>query len=367
MSALRVRLLPAAEIDRAGEAWAELERSPHDGGVICGWDWTAAWLRAYGDVVAHRFAVAERGDAVVGAALLTSSRASGAKGFGIRRLHIGTAGEPEGEGVFAEYNGVLTAAGERQAFVEALMTTIEREREWDELRVDGFSAEQAQALAAAAPALELGFAASPYTDLEAIRAAGGDVLAALQKGPRGRIRRGMRGFGKLDGEWAATAARAGEIFDELVSLHQAQWQAAGEPGAFASARVLGFHRQLIAALVPTGRAMLFRVRSGDRTVGCLYGLVDGRRLLFYQSGVAAFEDGKLKPGLVTHAVCMQACLERGLDAYDFLAGDSRYKRELATDEERIAWGRLRRRRVRPLLAAAARGLARRPEPLTPFG
>ena len=362
-----MRLLPAAEIEPARQAWAELERSPHDGGLICGWDWTHTWLRAYGDVVPYRFAVAERGDAVVGAALLTGSRATGAKGFGIRRLHVGTAGEPEGEGVFVEYNGVLTAAGERQAFAEALVAAIEDEPGWDELRVDGFSAEQARALASVAPALELGFAASPYTDLDAIRAGGGDVLAALEKGPRGRIRRGMRGFGELECEWAETESQAGEIFEELVALHQAQWQAAGEGGAFGVVRVLGFHRELIAALIPGARVMLFRVRAGARTVGCLYGLVDGGRLLFYQSGIGAFEDAKLKPGLVTHALCMQACLERGLSAYDFLAGDARYKRELATGEEQLAWGRLSRAGMRPRLAAAARRLARRPQPLTPFG
>jgi len=69
-------------------------------------------------------------------------------------------------------------------------------------------------------------------------------------------------------------------------------------------------------------------------------------LLFYQSGFAAFDDNKLKPGLVTHALCMQACRERGLTEYNFLAGESRYKQELATMEQELVWAVARQRRLK---------------------
>jgi len=361
-----VRLLSAADAGEAGARWRELEASIPDPPLARGWDWTAAWLRHYGDVVSHRFALVERAGAVIGAALVTSGRASGRAELRLRRLQIGTAGEPEGEGVFVEYNGVLAAPAAVDAVARSLVEALTAERGWDELLLDGFELADARAFAAAAPELVLGEVASPCTDLAAIRAADGDVLAALGKGPRSRIRRSLRGMGVLEGEWATDGDSAHAIFDELVALHQARWEAAGKPGAFASPRAVGFHRDLIDALLPRERVVLYRVHAAGETVACIYGMVDRNRMLFYQSGVVELDDQKLKPGLVAHALCMQACLERGLDAYDFLAGDSRYKRELATGEERVAWGRLSRATIRPLMSGAVRRLARRPRAVTPF-
>jgi CelD/BcsL family acetyltransferase involved in cellulose biosynthesis len=359
-------LLSADRATEAGARWRALEASIPDPPLARGWDWTAAWLRHYGDVVPHRFAFAERAGTTIGAALVTSSRARGRADLGLRQLHVGTAGEPEGEGIFVEYNGVLAAPGELETVAGALVAALAGERGWDELLLDGFELADARAFAVAAPQLVVGDVASPCTDLAAIRADGGEVIAALAKGPRSRIRRSLRGMGELEGEWAVERESALAILDELVVLHQARWEAAGERGAFASPRALGFHRDLIDALVGQERVVLYRVHAGGETVACLYGMVDRNRMLFYQSGVVELTDQKLKPGLVAHALCMQACLERGLDAYDFLAGDSRYKRELATGEERVAWGRLSRSTIRPLLSGAARRLARRPRAVTPF-
>jgi CelD/BcsL family acetyltransferase involved in cellulose biosynthesis len=109
--------------------------------------------------------------------------------------------------------------------------------------------------------------------------------------------------------------------------------------------------------------MLYRVRGAAGTVGCLYGYVEQRRLMIYQSGFAAFPgDNRIKPGLVTHAMCMQSALEAGFDEYDLLAGDQRYKRELAATERQLVWARVVRRRPRPLAIAGisqVRGAARR--------
>jgi len=366
MSDPAVQMFASSEIDRAGERWRALEEALSDAPLARGWDWTAAWLRAYGDVVPHRFAFVERAEQTVGAALLTSSRASGRAELGMRRLHVGTAGEPDGEGIFVEYNGLLAAPADRIDVARSLIEALTAEPGWDELCLDGFEVADAEAFAAVAPRFEVGTVVSPATDLAAIRAAGGDVLGVLGKGPRSRIRRSLRGMGAVEGVWAESVDAALSSFDELVRLHQKRWLAAGEPGAFASSRAVAFHRELIERLLPTGRAMLYRVRANGETVACLYGMVDRNRLLFYQSGVLEQNDQKLKPGLVAHALCMQACLERGLDGYDFLAGDARYKRELATGEARIAWATLSRRGPRPLFSRVARRMARRPRPLTPF-
>jgi CelD/BcsL family acetyltransferase involved in cellulose biosynthesis len=174
------------------------------------------------------------------------------------------------------------------------------------------------------------------------------VLDLLAAGPRQRIRRSGRAFGALETEWARSAEHGLDILEELIMLHQQRWSAAGERGAFASRRFADFHRELVARGVPEGRALLFRIRASGRTVGCLYGLLERQRVLFYQSGFSSVSDNRLKPGLTAHAVCMQACYEAGFHEYDYLAGDSRYKRELSTGERELTWAAERGRR-RPAL------------------
>lgn len=163
---------------------------------------------------------------------------------------------------------------------------------------------------------------------------GADVASRLRGGARRRARASLRAFAAhapLAVDWVTDRDGAAVVLDELIALHQARWTAGGAPGMFGPGRFRDLHRDLAPALVADGRAVLFRLRAGDRTVGCLYHLVDGDRLAFYQCGFASFGDNRLRPGLVTHLRCMEEARARGFAVYDLLAGDARYKRELADD------------------------------------
>ena len=346
---LAVRVLSASERPAAEEVWQALEaRVTPSPGLTCGWAWTGTWLDHFGEVVPHGFVVAERGSMPVGAALVTRGVGRRRGPFPVRTLHLGTAGEPDGQSVYVEYNRLLVGAGDRSAFARAVIDAVHRERRWDELRLDGFAMQDADALLAAEPRLTAMRLPCPTMDLDAIRADGGDVIGALRSSVRWRIRRSLRALGPLRAEWAPDAASALAIFDELVELHQARWTAADRPGAFASDRVTAFHRALIPKLSARDEVVLFRVRAGERTVGCLYGHVDHGRLLAYQSGFALSQDNRIKPGLAVHALCMQECLDRGLAEYDLLAEADRYKQELATTSRELVWADAPRLRPRPL-------------------
>jgi CelD/BcsL family acetyltransferase involved in cellulose biosynthesis len=352
---LAVRVLAASERRAAQGIWEQLEaRVAPSAGLACGWRWTSTWLDHFGDVVPHRFLVAERQGTPVGAVLLTEGVGRRRGPFPVRTLHLGTAGEPHGEGVYVEYNRLLVDARDRAPFARAVIAAVHRQPRWDELRLDGFAPEDAEALRVAEPRLRPTRLPCPVMDLDAVRADGGTVLDHLRGSVRWRIRRSMRALGPVDVEWASDPGTALEIFAELVALHQARWAAAGSPGAFASARVVAFHRDLIPAMLERDEVVLFRARAAGRTIGCLYGHVEDGRLLSYQSGFARFEDNRIKPGLAVHALCMEACLERGLSEYDLLAEADRYKQELASAERELVWAYAPRLRPRPLAIHALR-------------
>lgn len=357
---LTLRVVPDGARDEARGLWQAIEAGlaaadpPQAPGLSCTWAWTGTWLEHYGAVVPHRFLVAERAGTPIGAALLTEGPR---RRLRPRALHLGTAGEPFGETIFVEHNRLLVADVDRAAFARALVEHVAAQRGWDRLCLDGMEAEDAGLLLAAAadaglPAAEVQEEQGPTADLQG----GADVLDGLSASRRQRVRRSLKAFGELETDWAQDPQEATAILDELIELHQARWAGTGKPGAFARPRVVAFHRAIVARLLPEARVALVRVRRGDETVGCLYGHVDGDRLLFYQSGLRQYEDNKLRAGVAGHVCFMRACRERGLAVYDFLAPVVRYKQELATGAAPIVWARVERRTWRTQLMRAGRRL-----------
>jgi CelD/BcsL family acetyltransferase involved in cellulose biosynthesis len=337
--AMGVELLPREALPEIAPLWQELEASLGGGGLTCSWDWTRTWLEHYADLVPHRFVVGERRGTAVAIALLADGVPRRRGPITIRSLHLGTTGEPPTETVYTEYNRLLVAPEDRQLFATALLAELRARRSAHELVLDAFAPEDAAPFAAQAGWERR--AVSRTIDLDAARSSGGDVLAKLRSGTRQKIRRSLRGLGQLEVEWARTPEQALDILEELMELHQVRWTQTGMWGVFASPRVRAFHRALIPRLVPGGRAMLLRVSTTSRTLGCLYLLVDQRRALSYQMGVAPAEHNRLKPGMTIEWLAMQECLERGLHEYDLLLVDTRYKQEMATCERELVYLRCR--------------------------
>jgi CelD/BcsL family acetyltransferase involved in cellulose biosynthesis len=226
------------------------------------------------------------------------------------------------------------------------------------LILDGFCPGELDAFTTAEPDLRVTRAIAHAVDLASIRASGGTVLEALRRGTVSKIRRSMRlleaEYGPVQLEWADSPAQADDIFTEMCVIHNARWRSDGRAGVFESTRFDGFHRQLIARLLPEGRVLLARVKAGGTTIGCDYDFVERGRVLGYQWGIRHFEENAISAGLVVGATVMQAALERGFDEYDWLAGDVLYKRMLATDERELTWASRPIGPMVPMLDAATR-------------
>jgi len=350
-SALRLHLLSRHDHRGAGRAWRALEAALGTPLGPVSWAWTDTWLTHYGDVVKHRFAVAERDGEVCGVALLSTGARSALRP---RTLHLGTAGEPRGTGVFVEGNRLVARPADHAAFAALLAEAIDADRTWDRLILDGIPPGDAEQVLRRWPQARVRVDHCPVTDLTT----GDDVLASLSSSRRRRLRATLRAFGELTLEWAADGPQAVAFLDELMDLHQRHWRERGQPGAFASPRFAAFHRDAVHRMVPEGNAAIVRVRRGEETVGCLYGLIADSRLLFYQGGLRSYDDNRLRAGQACHVLFMRACAERGLTAYDFLAPAARYKLELATHTTTLAWAEVDRTRWRTRASHGARRVRR---------
>jgi CelD/BcsL family acetyltransferase involved in cellulose biosynthesis len=178
-------------------------------------------------------------------------------------------------------------------------------------------------------------------DLKEVREAGGEFLPLISANTRSKIRKAFKDtakMGELRLELPQDIAQAEAMYDALCHLHGAAWSERGEPGAFANRFLLNFHRELIRARYASGEIQLIGVRAGELLLGVLYNFVHRGRVYSYQSGFDfTLGPKQYKPGLLAHTMAIEHNARLGHDYYDFMAGDSQYKRSLGTRSDTLQW------------------------------
>ncbi|MEM9742730.1 MAG: GNAT family N-acetyltransferase [Pseudomonadota bacterium] len=176
---------------------------------------------------------------------------------------------------------------------------------------------------------------SYYVELDKVRDCDGDYPATIGSQIRQQLRASTRKAekcGALRIEQAESLVDAQAIFSSLVELHQLAWQRRGEKGAFHDAWFRTFHQNLIAERMRYGEIQLLRILCGDHVLGCVYNFVYQNEVLYYQSGFDYEHFSQLRPGLLSHKLAIEFNAARGRGSYNFLAGEVRYKRSLATNK-----------------------------------
>lgn len=329
---------------RAEETWRSLEAGARPTYFLT-WAWIENWLACLPRDHAPRMVVVRDHDRPVAACFLAGRNLRRNAVVGSRALYLNSTGIRKYDALCVEHNGLLAIdPGVSIATVAALLPD-----DWDELFLPALNQHAFMALAASPLPdwIRLRIdreVADGYIDLARVREHG--YVPLLGASTRAQIRRAERRAPDLVLEVARDLHHAMDIYAELVTLHQRSWTTRGQPGAFADPWFDGFHRRLITNRIAHGEILLTRLRAAGATLGCLYGLVAAGRVLFYQSGLATPTDGHIKPGYLSHARTIEHCAARGLEIYDLLGGDARYKQNLATDCARLVWGRVQRSRLR---------------------
>lgn len=343
-------------------SWTRLA-TESDASLFVGPAWVASWLEAFGEQLHPRILVFRDAHEVVGACVLVS-RLAWRKFLPMRRWHLNCAGEDEIDDTAVEYNRLLSLPGRERDVADALVSWLGRAK-WDEVLLDAvetppFAIEHTVETVTSRPCY--------FIDLEALRSSGVTYDSVLSANTRQQIRRSVRLYedecGPLALSRAGSLPEAAAFLDELAHLHQRAWTGRGKPGVFASHRFQRFHARLIGRLFDAGHIELLKVTAGDTTVGVLYSFLHDGRLCFYQSGFAYQADNRAKPGLMTHYLAVTHYLAERPEVrqYDFLAGDSQYKRSLAREQRRLQWIVLQRSTLRVRLFNALRARRRPVEP-----
>ena len=153
------------------------------------------------------------------------------------------------------------------------------------------------------------------------------AVAGLPKKVRAEVlyfRNAAIGRGKLRLRVAAEED-ALRTFEQLVRLHTARWQAAGEAGVLADPLVLAWHREAIPRLQAAGLLRLYALELAGEEVAVLYALRVRRVESFYLIG-SALEHAEVHPGTLLTAMAMEHAAGEGVEVIDMLRGEEVYKK-----------------------------------------
>ncbi len=364
---IKVAVEPLPTLARLGWMWRDLERRSR-AGFFLSWHWIGCWLATIDDT--PMLLVARAGDQVVGLGLLMVKRRVRHGMMPVQTLYLNQTGDEDEDVITLEYNDILTERRCETVVWRACFRHLLDQREIagrriGELVLRGLHERLvAEVAGLGRPWRELANAGSATVDLATIRRRGVPYLDTLRPTTKRRIRRALalyRARGDVDLSVATTVDQGLVWFDDAGAFHQRRWTARGHPGAFGHPFYVAFHRRLIAAALPAGVIELARVSVADEPIGFLYNFLYRRRVYYYFSGFRFDPDNRLKPGLVSHALCIERHVQAGMDVYDFMGGDNRYKTELGQPGPRIVSIAVQRPN---LLLAAERPLRRLKQALT---
>ena len=357
----RIALSRVTDLASVGERWRQLE-DRSDCSFFQSWTWT-------GCLVEERFSdpillEAARGGRIMAMALFNR------RGTWLEpdRLWLGESGLPDLDTIFIEHNGVLVERQQRKLLLRTCLRAglVVPLKPWRwaarQLVLSGVDSDHLHAARASGIVRLRQTHRAPFVDCAAIRARG-SYLDILSANTRYQIRRSARRYSArwpLSIRRAQTTAEAYGFLSALATLHQRSWNRKGQPGAFANPRFLRFHRALVERAMPDRQVDLLRIGAGDVAIGYLYNFRFRNRVFAYQSGFDYDTAGPhQKPGLTSHHLAIEMYAAEGIESYDFLAGEDRYKLSLCTGTTELHWLEVSHRWSTSGLLALVREAARR--------
>lgn len=114
----------------------------------------------------------------------------------------------------------------------------------------------------------------------------------------------------------------------ISRLHIARWQTTETPSGFINASFSHIFDELI--IQPN--VEIVYLEQNSIALGYLIFFIHQDKVYFYLSALTSNSNNKIKLGMLLHHKAISHYLQLGFKAYDFLAGDARYKKSLTNNE-----------------------------------
>lgn len=294
--------------------------------------WNATWWKHWGGGHQLRIILVREGDGrLVGIAPFYLSRNPW---FKLRARRMGLLADTH---TGSDYLGPLVQSGYEQRAGRVIADAlIDTRQEWDYLELDHTLEDHAVLHELRVALRESGYreqfvkrSTCPYAALpESFE----DYVRLLGHNIRYNFRRRLKALHR-NGSVALVVLRNGpEIqsrLPELMELHRRRFTTQGKPSSFLLPDVQQFHRELIGAMGPDDGLRLYILEIRGQAAAALYGFSEGKRFLFFQSGMDP-QWSRFSVGLVLMGSVIEQVIKDGHTEFDFLRGDEAYKYQWAT-------------------------------------
>lgn len=332
-SSYSVKLWKCESIDDLKSMWLSVQTAAQAPCFLL-WEWIGIWAthnlsKLYVlSVFYHNKPVA------VGA--LSISRRKLFKLFSLDTCYLHRSGNDSKDQIWIEHNDFLIAKGhEEPARKEIARYFNNSSLKWDEMYI-GMSEAQTLTQITRYFAKKRTVISSPsyHVDLRQCKTVD-DYLGTLSSNTRSQIRRSQKLL-KQEGEIKISQARndidKNTFFDEMASIHRLKWRTTQYGSGFDNADFMEFHHSIIMNDTENTYTALYKLDTNGNTLGYIYLLKNQTTWSFYLSAISFHSNNKIKVGLLFHTLLIDHAIRYGIESYDFLAGEARYKQSLSNAE-----------------------------------
>jgi CelD/BcsL family acetyltransferase involved in cellulose biosynthesis len=324
----RIRSFDLSEKEVLAKQWKNLE-SRANCSMFLSWLWIGQWLEL---VVDDMFVIeAYQNEQVVGLGIFVEKERKVFGLYPIKQWFMHRTGNIKQDQIWIEYNDFLLAADiaddVRSLMVKALYNHTS---EFKEIIV-GLSSKKVlncfhQIFPQSSILIESSGYAVDYSFIE-----NNYLQEVLSKNARSQINRSNKILNQLGDLAFKVVTKTDEInlfYKDIAIIHMERWGNTEEGSGFSNKVFVDFHSQLINN-DETNIVQISVLLLNNSPIGYLVNYVYKQKVYFYLSAFTTFSNNKIKVGLTLHEKAIDFYEKKGMKAYDFLAGEARYKRSLS--------------------------------------
>ncbi len=325
-----------------GEKWRLLEENS-DSSIFLSWQWIDNWL----DLVTDKLFLVEayHEDKLVGLGFFVEKTRKVFGCFSVKQWWLHRTGIQQQDQIWIEYNDFLLDETCSETVRDQMIKAVaDFDPSVKEVIIGLSGTEEIDSFTKSFAKLNFSAASTVETNgyLASFSRSNNDYLReTLSKNTRSQISRSkkiLQSQGKLDFKVFSDPEKLAELYPKIASIHIDKWQETNEGSGFSNPIFAGFHKAF--ALNNTDELVQISVLSSNEVeLGYLVNFVYNNKVYFYLSALQQNPDNKIKIGLTMHSEAIRYYEEQGIESYDFLGGDARYKKSLSNEKYGLAMKR----------------------------